>query len=85
MSRLVSSCLYLIMCVCIKLTNNTKSIMLQRKFGPRGYSTLKYTLFDGNVNNGMYIIYNDTFSKSTKLDYYQIYTSYNLLLYLYQE
>ena len=67
MRRLVSSCFYLIMCICIKLANNTKSIMFQRKFGPRGSSTLKYTLFDGDVNNGMYLGCNKTFNKSTIL------------------
>ena len=65
MRRLVSSCFYLIMCMCIKLANNTKSIMFRRKFGPRGSSTLKYTLFDGDVNNGMYLGCNKTFDKST--------------------
>ena len=63
MRRLVSSCFYLIMCICIKLANNTKSIMFQRKFGPRGSSTLKYTLFDGDFNNGMYLGCNKTFGK----------------------
>ena len=67
MRRLVSSCFYLIMCICIKFANNTKSIMFQRKFGPRGSSTLKYTLFDGDVNNGMYLGCNKTFNKSTIL------------------
>ena len=67
MRRLVSSCFYLIMCICIKLANNTKSIMFQRKFGPRGSSTLKYTLFDGDVNNGMYFGCNKPFDKSTIL------------------
>ena len=64
MRRLVSSCFYLIMCMCIKLANNTKSIMFRRKFGPRGSSTLKYTLFDGDVNNGMYLGCNKTFDKN---------------------
>ena len=62
MRRLVSSCFYLIMCICIKLANNTKSIMFQRNFGPRGSSTLKYTLFDGDVNNGMYLKTDEPFS-----------------------
>lgn len=80
MRRLVSSCFYLIMCMCIKLANNTKSIMFQRKFGPRGSSTLKYTLFDGDVNNGMYLGCNKTFDKSNSL-VIAVYSNY----YLYQE
>ena len=54
--------------------------MFQRKFGPRGSSTLKYTLFDGDVNNGMYLGCNRTFDKSIfSYDYCLIY------YYLYQE
>ena len=43
---------YLVMCLCMKLTDNTKSSTFIRKYGPRKYAKLKYTIFNIGYNKG---------------------------------
>ena len=46
---------YLVMTLFIKLTENTKSLTFMRKYGPRKYATIKYTILDRGYNKGEYI------------------------------
>ena len=43
---------YLVMSLFMKLTENTKSLTFMRKYGPRKYATIKYTILDRGYNKG---------------------------------